>query len=104
MTAPTHPGELLRQYLIPLDLSQSEVARRLHLPFNRLNELVTGKRGMTPDTALRLADLFEPSAEFWLTAQATYDLHVARAKRRARKDARIRRFAYAPTPSAEAGA
>ncbi len=50
---------LLEEFLKPLKLSQAEAARRLHIPLNRLNELIKGKRGVTPDTALRLADLFQ---------------------------------------------
>ena len=80
---PTHPGEmLLEEFLKPLDLSQAEAARRLKIPLNRLNELIKGRRGMTPDTALRLGELFKVSPEFWMSLQAGWDLwHAQRARK-----------------------
>ena len=81
---PTHPGEmLLEEFLKPLDLSQAETARRLRMPLNRLNELIKGKRGITPDTALRLSELFTMSPEFWMNLQAAWDLWHARRHRKA---------------------
>lgn len=76
--APTHPGEMLREeFLRPLGMTQTELARRLGVPFPRVNEIVNGKRGITPDTALRLARLFGTSPDFWLNGQVEYDLYRA---------------------------
>jgi addiction module HigA family antidote len=75
---PTHPGEILRKdFLEPLGLSQREVAERLDVSYVRFNELVNGRRGVTPDTALRLARLFGTTPEFWLNGQRNLDLWVA---------------------------
>ena len=72
---PTHPGEmLLEEFLRPLGLSQSEFARRLGISFPRLNEIIRGKRSVTPDTALRLARVLGMSADFWLGLQQDWDL------------------------------
>ncbi len=85
---PTHPGEmLLEEFLKPLKLSQAEAARRLKMPLNRLNELIKGKRGVTPDTALRLAELFAVSPEFWMNLQNGWDLWHAMRQRKARGEA-----------------
>lgn len=63
---PTHPGEMLREeFLKPMGLSQSELAEGIRVPYQRVNELVNGKRGVTPGTALRLAKYFGTSAGFW---------------------------------------
>lgn len=79
------PGEILREeFLKPLGMGQVEAARRLGVSLNRLNEIVLGKRGISADTALRLAQLFETSAQFWMRLQADWDLHQA-IERAARK-------------------
>jgi antitoxin HigA-1 len=65
---------LLKEFLEPRALSQADVARRLHVPLNRLNELILGKRGVTPDTALRLGALTGLDARVWMGLQADYDL------------------------------
>lgn len=76
--APLHPGEvLLEEFVRPLDLSQNQLARELKVP-RRINEIILGKRGITADTALRLARHFGTSSEFWLGLQADYELDVAR--------------------------
>ena len=76
--APTHPGEmLLEEFLIPLDLTQRELAKAIHVPYQRVNEIVNGRRGMTPSTALRLAKLFRVSADFWMNLQLRWDLYHA---------------------------
>jgi addiction module HigA family antidote len=76
--APTHPGEmLLEEFLKPLGMSQSEFAGRLGVSFPRLNEIVRGKRGVTPDTALRLERVLGMSAGFWLGLQLDWDLWQA---------------------------
>ncbi|MGH7725607.1 MAG: HigA family addiction module antitoxin [Candidatus Eiseniibacteriota bacterium] len=79
---PTHPGEmLLEEFLKPLGISQSAFAIRLGVSFPRLNEVVRGKRGVTPDTALRLAQVTGMSADFWLGLQQDWDLwHAARSR------------------------
>jgi addiction module HigA family antidote len=72
---PTHPGQMLREeFVVPLGLTQSELAERLGVSFPRLNEIIRGKRGVTPDTALRLARVVGMSADFWLGLQQDWDL------------------------------
>src|SRR4051812_16587042 len=67
---PTHPGEMLREEFVkPLGISQSALARRLGISFPRLNEIILGKRGVTPDTALRLSRVVGMSPDFWLGLQ-----------------------------------
>ena len=75
---PTHPGEmLLVEFLTPLGISQSEVAKRIHVPFQRVDEVVRGKRGITPSTALRLAKYLGTSPDFWMNLQLRWDLFRA---------------------------
>jgi addiction module HigA family antidote len=72
---PTHPGEmLLEDFLKPLELTQTEAAKRLGISFVRLNEIVNGRRGVTPDTALRLSRLLGTTPDFWLNGQLAWDL------------------------------
>ena len=74
-------GEMLREeFLKPLGLTQVETARELGMSVNRLNELVLGKRGVTADTALRLARRFKTTPQFWMHLQADWDLHQAKGK------------------------
>jgi addiction module HigA family antidote len=76
---PIHPGETLRLDLIePLGMSVNQLANVLHVPANRLNQIVHGKRGITPDTSLRLARYFGFSPQYWLNLQTHYDLELAR--------------------------
>ena len=79
---PTHPGEmLLEEFLVPLGISQVAFAKRLGVSYPRLNEIINGRRGVTPDTALRLARVFSMSAEFWLGLQQAWDLwHAMRGE------------------------
>lgn len=73
---PQHPGEiLLRDYLEPLAMPQTHLAKALGITYARLNELIHGKRGMTVDTALRLERFFGVSAQSWLNAQLRWDLY-----------------------------
>jgi addiction module HigA family antidote len=73
------PGEiLLEEFLKPLGLGQVDAARRLGVSLNRLNEIILGKRGVSADTALRLARLLNTSPQFWMRLQADWDLHLAR--------------------------
>jgi addiction module HigA family antidote len=80
---PTHPGEMLREdFLIPMNLTQRELADSIQVPYQRINEIVSGKRGITPSTALRLAKYFGMSADFWLNLQMKFDLYIAQKKER----------------------
>ena len=83
---PTHPGEmLLAEFLEPLGITQSAFAIRLGVSFPRLNEIIRARRGVTPDTALRLAQVTGMSADFWLGLQQDWDLwHAMRSKDAAR--------------------
>ena len=85
---PTHPGEMLRdEFLKPWGISQSQLARRLGVSFPRLNEVIRGKRAVTPDTALRLARVVGMSADFWLGLQQDWDLwHALRSEKAAEID------------------
>lgn len=75
-----HPGEvLLEEFLLPMEISQNALARATGVPPRRINEIVLGKRGITADTALRLAAFFGTSEGFWLGLQSDYDLEEARA-------------------------
>lgn len=74
-----HPGEiLLEEFLLPMGISQNALARAAGVPPRRINEIILGKRGVTADTALRLAAFFGTSEGFWLGLQADYDLEEAR--------------------------
>ena len=76
--APTHPGEmLLEEFLSPMGITQRELADAIHVPYQRINEIVNQKRGITPSTALRLARFFNVSADFWLNLQVRCDLYKA---------------------------
>ncbi len=75
-----HPGEvLLEEFLVPMEISQNALARATGVPPRRINEIVLGKRGITADTALRLAAYFGTSEGFWLGLQSDFDLEEARA-------------------------
>ena len=76
---PTHPGEMLREeFLLPMGLTQRELADGICVPYQRVNELVNGKRGVTPSTALRLARFFGVTADFWMNLQLRWDLYHVR--------------------------
>lgn len=75
---PTHPGEMLREeFLIPMNITQRELADAIHVSYQRVNELVNKKRGVTPSTALRLSKFFSVSPDFWLNLQVRWDLYRA---------------------------
>jgi addiction module HigA family antidote len=75
---PTHPGEmLLEEFLDPMGISQRDLADNIHVPYQRINEIVNGRRGITPSTALRLAKFFDMSADFWMNLQLRWDLYFA---------------------------
>jgi len=76
---PTHPGEmLLEEFLNPMGITQRDLADNIHVPYQRVNEIVNGRRGITPSTALRLAKFFDMSADFWMNLQLRWDLYFAR--------------------------
>jgi antitoxin HigA-1 len=78
---PVHPGEILREdYLVPLEMSVNALAKALHVPTPRINEIVRERRRISADTALRLARYFDTTPQFWLGLQAEYDLRVAEIK------------------------
>jgi addiction module HigA family antidote len=80
---PTHPGEiLLEEFLNPLGVSQVAFARHIGVPTQRINEIVRGKRGVTPETAWLFAQAFGTTPEFWLNLQSAYDLARARPARK----------------------
>jgi len=75
---PTHAGEmLLEEFLIPLGLTQQELANAIHVPYQRVNEIINRRRGITPSTALRLAKFFSTSPDFWMNLQQCWDLYHA---------------------------
>ncbi len=75
---PTHPGEMLREeFLVPMNITQRELAEAVHVPYQRINELVNQKRGVTPSTALRLGKFFGVSPDFWLILQMRWELYKA---------------------------
>jgi len=75
---PTHPGEmLLEEFLVPMKLTQRDLADGIHVPYQRVNDIVNGRRGITPSTALRLAKFFGMSADFWMSLQLRWDLYFA---------------------------
>ena len=79
---PIHPGEILREeYLVPMGMSAHALAIALRVPAPRINDIVRERRGITPDTALRLARYFGTTPEFWINLQSSYDLKLARLER-----------------------
>lgn len=75
-----HPGEHLAEELKELRISAAELARKIHVPTNRVTQILNGERSITGDTALRLAHFFGTSPEFWLNLQSLYELRVAQQK------------------------
>ena len=77
---PLHPGEvLLEEYLRPMGISQTKLALNMRVPAQRINEIVNGKRNITPETAIRLALVIGTTPEFWLSLQNDYDLQIIRS-------------------------
>jgi|SRR5947199_4858524 len=94
--ANVHPGEiLLEEFLKPLGVSQNRLARDIKVPPRRVNEIVLGKRSVSPDTALRLARYFGTSERFWLGLQMDFDLEEARRRLAATIDREVRPLAPA---------
>ena len=76
---PTHPGEiLLHEFLMPLKISQSELAKRMDIPIQRVNTLINEKRGVSAETAILLSEILKTTPEFWMNLQSVYDLYEAR--------------------------
>ena len=79
--SPIHPGEiLLEEFLEPMGISQYRLAKEIHVSPRRINEIIHGKRGISPDTALRLSRFFGTSERFWINLQARYDIEMAKRK------------------------
>ena len=78
---PTHLGEiLLEEFLKPMEITQKDLANAIHVPYQRINEIINKKRGITPSTALRLAKFFGTSEDFWLNLQLRWSLYNAKRK------------------------
>jgi len=88
----THPGEILREeFLVPYQMSANALARELDVPTNRVTAILNGTRGVTADTALRLARYFDTTPLFWINLQANHDLSKAQAEAGARIEQRVHR-------------
>ena len=80
---PIHPGRALKEYFLdPLDMTQTDLAQRMNVYVNRVNELINKKRGVTPETASMLAKIFDTSERYWLNMQNAYDLYRLRQSER----------------------
>lgn len=91
---PLHPGEiLLEEFLKPMHLSQYRLAKDISVPSRRINEIVLGKRAISPDTALRLARYFGLTEPFWLNLQSRYDLEVEKDRLAGRLEREVRVYA-----------
>jgi addiction module HigA family antidote len=76
---PTHPGEmLLEEFLKPMGITQRNLANAINVPYQRVNEIINARRGISPSTALRLAKVFGVSADFWMNIQLRWDLYFAK--------------------------
>ena len=96
---PVHPGEILfEEFLKPFGLSQNRLALDIRVPARRINEIVLGKRGVTPDTALRLAKYFHMSPQFWLGLQMDYELDVAEDEIAEKINREVQEFETSATP------
>jgi addiction module HigA family antidote len=93
---PIHPGEiLLEEFLRPMGISQYRLAKDISVSARRINEIVHGKRAISPDTALRLSRYFGLSERFWMNLQARYDLEVEKDRLKNRLDKEVRAYAAA---------
>ncbi len=93
---PIHPGEiLLEEFLEPMGISQYRLAKDISVPPRRINEIVKGKRAITPDTALRLSRYFGTSERFWLNLQMRYDLETEKDRLRDRLEHEVQIYASA---------
>jgi addiction module HigA family antidote len=93
---PIHPGEILmEEFLKPMELSQYRLAKDISVPARRINEIVHGKRSISPDTALRLSRYFGMSERFWMNLQARYDLEMEKDRLEGRLDEEVQVFTKA---------
>lgn len=93
---PIHPGEiLLEEFLKPMNLSQYRLAKDISVPSRRINEIVLGKRAISPDTALRLSRYFGLTEPFWLNLQSRYDLELEKDRLAGRLEREVRVYAVA---------
>ena len=89
-----HPGEILREeFLVPLDISANKLATAIRVPATRIGAIVSEQRGITGDTALRLAKFFDTTPQFWMNLQSLYEIEVARDQHGAEIDRDVRRRA-----------
>jgi addiction module HigA family antidote len=94
MTMPVHPGEILREeFLVPLDISANTLATAIRVPATRIGAIVNEQRGITGDTALRLAKFFDTTPQFWMNLQSLYEIEIARDQHGAEIDRDVRRRA-----------
>jgi len=94
--APIHPGEILmEEFLKPMEISQYRLAKDINVPARRINEIVQGKRSITPDTALRLSKYFGLSERFWINLQARYDLETEKDRLKDRLNKEVHVYAAA---------
>lgn len=93
---PIHPGEILmEEFLKPMEISQYKLAKEISVPARRINEIVQGKRSITPDTALRLSRYFGLSERFWINLQTRYDLEIEKDKLADRLNKEVHVYAVA---------
>lgn len=91
---PVHPGEILREeFLVPLDISANKLATAIRVPATRVGAIVNEQRGITGDTALRLAKFFDTTPQFWMNLQSLYEIEIARDQHGAEIDRDVRRRA-----------
>ncbi len=89
-----HPGEILREeFLVPLDISANKLATAIRVPVTRIGAIVNEQRGITGDTALRLAKFFDTTPQFWMNLQSLYEIEIARDQHGAEIDRDVRRRA-----------
>ena len=93
---PIHPGEILmEEFLKPMGISQYRLAKDVHVPPRRINEIIQGKRTISPDTALRLSRYFGLSERFWINLQSRYDLEVEKDRLAGRLEREVRIYTAA---------
>lgn len=93
---PIHPGEILmEEFLKPMGISQYRLAKDINVPARRINEIVQGKRSITPDTALRLSRFFGLSERFWTNLQARYDLEIEKDRLKNRLEEEVHVYTFA---------
>jgi len=94
--SPIHPGEILmEEFLKPMGISQYRLAKDVHVPPRRINEIIQGKRAISPDTALRLSRFFRLSERFWINLQSRYDLEVEKDRLAGRLEREVRIYTAA---------